>query len=80
MARPKKYESKATTTTIKASSRRSIGIQTRSNTEYYTIEYTEERTILEDADIEKERTILWDTVNTEVDTQIQDIVEIYKNK
>ena len=76
----KTYESKAVTTTIKASSRRSIGIANRTGTEYYTIEYTEERTIPEDADIEKERTFLWDTVNSEVDKQIEDILEIYKKR
>lgn len=81
MARTKKeYESKATTTKITASSRRSIGIANRTATEYYTIEYTEERSIPEDADIEKERAFLWETVNSEVDSQIEDIIEIYKKK
>ena len=81
MARTKKeYESKATTTKITASGRRSIGIQNRTSTEYYTIEYTEERSIPEDADIEKERTFLWDACNEEVDNQISDILEIYKTK
>lgn len=74
----KTYESKAVTTTIKATSRRSIGIAKRTSTDYYTIEYTEERTIPEDADIDKERTFLWDTVNEEVDKQIDDILEFYK--
>ena len=76
----KEYQSKAVTTTIKATSRRSIGIANRTSTDYYTIEYTEERTIPEDADIEKERTFLWDTVNSEVDKQIEDILEIYKKR
>ena len=76
----KTYESKAVTTTIKASSRRSIGIQTRSSTEYYTVEYTEERTVPEDCDIDKERTFLWDTVNGAVDKQIEDILDVYKKK
>ena len=76
----KEYQSKAVTTTIKASSRRSIGIAKRTSTEYYTIEYTEERTVPEDCDIDKERTFLWDTVNSEVDKQIEDIIEFYKKK
>ena len=73
-----KYESKATITSIKASSRRSIGIQTRGTTQYFTIEYTEERTIPEDVDMEQERTILWDTVNSEVDGQVQHIIDMFK--
>jgi len=78
MARTKKYESKATTTTIKISSRASVGIQKRSATNYFTVEYTEERTIPEDADIEKERQLLWETCNNEVDTQIIEIMEANK--
>ena len=79
MGRPKKaYESKATTTTIKISSRASVGIQKRSATNYFTVEYTEERTIPEDADIEKERQLLWETCNNEVDTQIIEIMEANK--
>jgi len=80
MAKKQEYQSKATVTTIKASSRRSIGIQSKSATEYYTIEYTEERTVPEDCDIEKERTSLFEACNTEVDKQIEDIVEMYKKR
>lgn len=77
MGRPKKaYESKATTTTIKASSRASIKV----GDNFYTIEWTEERTVPEDCDIEKERTFLWETVNGEVDGQIQDILDAYGKK
>lgn len=77
MGRPKKaYESKAITTTIKASSRASIKV----GDNFYTIEWTEERTIPEDCDIKKERTFLWETVNGEVDGQIQDILDAYGKK
>lgn len=77
MGRPKKaYESKAITTTIKASSRASIKV----GDNFYTIEWTEERTVPEDCDIEKERTFLWETVNGEVDGQIQDILDAYGKK
>jgi hypothetical protein len=77
MARPKKeYVSKAVTTTIKASSRASIKV----GDNFYTIEWTEERTVPEDCDIEKERTFLWETVNGEVDGQIQDILDAYGSK
>lgn len=78
MAKKAEYKSVATTTSIKISSRASIGIQKRSSTEYFTVEYTEERTIPEDADIDKEREILWNVCNGEVDRQIQDILEMNK--
>lgn len=70
------YVSKATTTLIKASSRASIKI----SESYYTVEYCEERSIPEDCDIEKERTLLWDTANSEVDSQIEEILQAYGNK
>ena len=78
MARTKKaeYISKARTTTIQASSRASIKV----GDNFYTIEWTEERTIPEGSDIEKERTFLWETVNGEVDIQIADILEAYGKK
>lgn len=70
------YESKATITSIRATSRASVKI--RDN--FYTVEYCEERVIpdVEDVDIEKERVLLWDTVNTEVDGQIEDILKSFK--
>lgn len=74
----KEYQSKAVTTSIKISSRASIGIQKKSSTEYFTVEYTEERSLPEDANIEEERKILWDVCNQEVDGQIQDILEMNK--
>ena len=69
------YEQKAVTTTIKALSRASVKI--RDN--FYTIEYCEERVIpdLPDVDLEEEKRMLWDTVNGEVDAQIEDIVETF---
>ena len=77
MARPKKeYVSKAVTTTIKASSRASVKV----GDSYYTIEYTEERSVPQDCDIAKERTFLWETCNNEVDLQIEEIIEMYKSK
>lgn len=79
MANTKKteeYESKAIITKIQATSRASVKIRDS----YYTVEYTEERTIpdIEDIDIEEERALLWDTVNAECDGQIADIVEQFK--
>lgn len=66
----------AKTTTIKASSRASVKV----GDNFYTIEWTEERTVEPKDDIEEERTLLWDDVNREVDNQIEDILEAYGNK
>ena len=75
MSNDTNYESKAITTQIKATSRASVKV--RDN--YYTVEYTEERTIpqIDDVDIAKEREILWDCVNNEVDNQIEDIIKSF---
>ena len=61
---------------IKATSRASVKI--RDN--FYTVEYCEERMMPEDieVDIEAERAELWNTVNTECDNQIQDILDTFK--
>ena len=45
---------------------------------FYTVEYTEERTLDDGDDIEKERADLWNTVNSEVDNQIEEIFETFK--
>jgi hypothetical protein len=70
------YQSKAKITSIKATSRASIKI--RDN--FYTLEYSEERVIpdLPDVDIIKEKEILWDAVNAEVDAQIEDVIKSFK--
>ena len=49
----------AKTTTIKASSRASVKV----GDNFYTVEWTEERTIQPKDDIEEERQLLWDDVN-----------------
>ena len=69
--RKKEYEAKAVPTTIRATSRVSIKVKET----FYTLEYTEERAIPDvvDVDITKERAILWDVVNNEVDKQVEDI-------
>ena len=73
----KTYESKAVTTTIKASSRASIKL----GDSYFTIEYTEERSLPEDCDVEKEKEQLWKDVNRERDIQIEDLYdEFVKSK
>lgn len=70
------YKSKAVTTLIRFTSRASVCIDKN----YYTVEACEERMIpeVEGIDIEEERKALWDTVNTECDNQIADIIKIYK--
>ena len=75
MSKDTNYESKAIVAHIKATSRASTKI--RDN--YYTVEYTEERTIpdIEGVNIEEERKLLWDTVNNECDNQIAEIVKAF---
>lgn len=68
----------AKTTTIRATSRASVKIKDS----FYTVEWCEERTI-EPADniadnIEEERASLWETCNSEVDNQIEDILKMIK--
>ena len=70
----KTYESKSVTTTIRCTSRASVKI----GDSFYTLEYCEERSIPEGADVEQERKILWDVVNNECDNQIQDVLKVYK--
>lgn len=75
MSNDTNYESKAITTQIKATSRASVKV--RDN--YYTVEYSEERTIpdVEGVNLEEEKRILWDCVNGEVDAQIEDIIKSF---
>ena len=69
--------SNAMTTEIQASSRASI----KCGDSFYTVEYTEKRAVKEgitDKELEAERNALWDTVKTECDNQVIDIVKTYK--
>lgn len=70
------YVSKALPTTIKATS--SCTIKIRDN--FYKIEYSEERTIPSDVevDMEMERQLLFDDVNTVVDGQAEDILKTFR--
>ena len=65
----------ARTTTIKASSRASVKV----GDSYYTVEWTEERSIDETDDVEEERANLWECCNTEVDNQIEDILKTFRS-
>ena len=74
------YEAKAVITTIKATSRASVSVKMKNGTtNFYTVEYGEERAIpdVEDVDIEAEKRILWNAVNTEVDNQVEEILKTF---
>lgn len=72
------YEVKAKTTKINAVSRVSIKI----NDSYYTVEYSEERTIpdVDGVILKEERAALFDAVNAVVDAQAEDIVRSFSKK
>ena len=64
--------SEAKVSRIVATSRASIKVKDS----YYTMEYQEERLIPDSpaVDIEQERAMLWNTVNAEVDNQIEELI------
>lgn len=76
MTKKKTYEQKAITTAIKFTSRASVKV----GDSFYTVEACEERLIpaVDGVDVEQEKKLLWDAVNTECDTQIEDILKTYK--
>lgn len=77
MPRTKKaYESKAVTTSISCTSRKSIKI----GDNFFTVEYSEERAVPADANMEEERRLLWECVDDECYDQIQEILDEYKNR
>ena len=72
------YESKGEVSKITVSSRASVNI----GKNYYTFEYTEEKCfpiskIGIDFDIEKERQLMWENANREVDNQIKETLDYY---
>ena len=72
-------ESKAIVTKIQASSRASVKV----GEAFYTVEYSEERSLpdgllMTEEDLTRERSLLWDTVNSECDNQIADILKTFK--
>ena len=76
MSKNKSYEPKAITTQIQATYR----ISTKIHENFHTVEYTEQRQIpdVEGVDIAKEKEALWNAVIVEIESQIDDIVDSYK--
>lgn len=66
----------AKTTVIKATSRISVKI----GDNFYTVEYGEERSVAASEDVEVARAGLWETCNGEVDRQIEEIYEMFKQR
>lgn len=76
MAKKDEYVVKGVTTKITGTSRCAVKIKDN----YYTIELSAERAIpdVEGVDIDKEYKALFDSVNEEVDNQMQDIIKTFK--
>ena len=76
MPAKRKSETRTIIKTISASSRASVKV----GDSFYTVEYHEERVIPEgiEVDVAKERKLLWDTVNSECDSQVEDILKLTK--
>lgn len=72
----KGYESKATVTTIKATSKVTLKIKDN----FFSVEYTEERTVpdVDGVDIDAERECLFEDVNSVVDTQANEIRKTFR--
>lgn len=66
----------AKTTLIRAISRASIKISDN----FYTVEFGEEKSIQDKDDIESEKAILWEECNGEVDRQIEEIMQMFKDR
>lgn len=69
------YTPQSVTTSIKAES--GLSIETKKG--WYRFTYSEERIVPETADIDKERELLWNDVNREVDRQAEEVQLMLKN-
>lgn len=63
-------------TTIRATSRASVKV----GDSFYTVEYCEEHSLDPEDNVAEEREKLWSICNTEVDTQIEDILSSFGKK
>jgi hypothetical protein len=75
---------KVKTTKISATSRASIKMLVHGKEQYFTVEYSEERTVdyadgeENDKVLDDARKDLWDVCNAEVDNQLQEIQDTFK--
>lgn len=69
------YTIQSITTSIKAES--GLSIETKKG--WYRFSYSEERIVPETADINKERELLWNDVNKEVDRQVEEVQLMLKS-
>lgn len=70
------YEQQSKTVKISGTSKATVQIKNN----YYSFSYSEERELPEDdskVNLEKERELLWETLNAEVDKQIEQIIKLY---
>lgn len=76
MSKEKEYVSHATPTEISATSRCSVHIKDN----YYTIEVSEKRSITDanGIDMDKEYKMLFDEVNSVVDSQCEEIIKTFR--
>jgi hypothetical protein len=69
------YVPQGITASIKAESGLSVELKDKHGaTRWYKFQFSEERIIPETADMEKEKAALWNTVNREVDAQLEDVI------
>lgn len=64
--------------TIEISATSRVAIKLRDN--FYTVEASEKRSIPEESNMDEEWTDLWNSVNTVVDKQAEDIYSTFANK
>lgn len=72
------YVQQGKTVKISATSKATVAFQGN----YYSFSYSEERELPEDdtrVNLEKERELLWETLNSEVDKQLAEVEALYKD-
>lgn len=74
------YKQKAVTTEMRAESSATIAINVNGKDTYFKVSYGETRIVPMDANMDKEKQILFDDINKVVDDQILEIVNTYNKK